>query len=276
MVRTQVLSAIELAAYFARIGYAGPAQPTMAVLRAIHALHPASIAFENIDVLLKEPIQLDAASLHAKLIERRRGGYCFEQNAYFQKVLEATGFSVRSIAARVLWHAPPGTVPPRNHMLLVVRMDDGEYLADVGYGRLTMTAPLRVEPHAAQQTPNGRYRLLPAGPEYQVQIDLLGQWVGLYQLSMQEQAPADWEMANYYMSTHPESPFTFNLMAARPVGDRRYGLLNNTLRIHRSDGATELCILKTAEALEDVLRRDFGIALPLHCGPLLARIAAKT
>jgi N-hydroxyarylamine O-acetyltransferase len=112
------MSEVDLDAYFVRIGYSGPRRPTLAVLKAIHALHPASIPFENIDVLLKQPIRLDATSLHAKMVQKQRGGYCYEQNTYFQKILEATGFSVRSIAARVLWHAPLGTVPPRNHMLL--------------------------------------------------------------------------------------------------------------------------------------------------------------
>ena len=62
------MSEVDLSAYFSRIGYSGPSTPTLAVLRAIHALHPASIPFENIDVLLKTPIRLDAASLHAKMI----------------------------------------------------------------------------------------------------------------------------------------------------------------------------------------------------------------
>jgi N-hydroxyarylamine O-acetyltransferase len=269
------MSEVDLSAYFSRIGYSGPSTPTLAVLRAIHALHPASIPFENIDVLLKTPIRLDAASLHAKMIQKQRGGYCFEQNTYFQKILEATGFSVRSIAARVLWHAPPGVVPPRNHMALVVHMNDGEYLADVGYGRLTLNAPLRIEPHVEQHTVNAVYRLLPVGPEYQVQIKLVGEWVSLYQLSMQEQVPADWEVANYYTSTNPNSQFTTNLLVARTVGDRRYGLLNNMLRIHRIDGSADLRVLETPAELEQVLRHDFNIALPEHCGSLLSHIASK-
>jgi N-hydroxyarylamine O-acetyltransferase len=269
------MSEVDLDAYFVRIGYSGPRRPTLAVLKAIHALHPASIPFENIDVLLKQPIRLDATSLHAKMVQKQRGGYCYEQNTYFQKILEATGFSVRSIAARVLWHAPLGTVPPRNHMLLIIQMNDEEYLADVGYGRLTLTAPLCIKPHIEQQTLNGLYRVVPVGIEYQVQVKLLGQWVSLYQLSKHEQTAADWDVVNYYNSTHPNSPFTVNLMAALSVGGRRYGLLNSTLRIHQSDGSADVRVLESPEELEHVLRRNFKISLPEHCESLLSRIASK-
>jgi N-hydroxyarylamine O-acetyltransferase len=74
---------IDLDAYFARIRYAGPRKPTLALLHAIVAHHVAAIPFENLDVLLSWPILLEPASLQKKLIHDRRGGYCFEQNVLF-------------------------------------------------------------------------------------------------------------------------------------------------------------------------------------------------
>ena len=268
-------SGIDLDAYFARIAYTGPRQPHLAVLQELHAAHHVAIPYENIEVLLRQPVGLDLVTLHTKMILSQRGGYCFEQNVYFQHVLVAMGFRVRAVAARVFWRALNGEVPPRNHMVLLVTLDDGDYLADVGFGLLKMWAPLRVEPFVEQHTPIGVYRLLQVGPEYLVQLERKGRWAGRYQVSMHEQGPADWDVAHYYMSTHPSSPFTTNLMAARSKGDARYCLLNNKLQIHHGDGTAQHRVLKSAEELEEVLRNDFDIGLSANCATEVAHVALK-
>src|SRR5258705_11598322 len=99
---------LDLAAYFTRIAYSGPTQPSLAVLQALHVAHHGAIPYENIDVLLRRPVLLDAKSLHAKMTLSQRGGYCFEHNTYFQWALAAMGFSVRAVAARVFWRALTG------------------------------------------------------------------------------------------------------------------------------------------------------------------------
>jgi N-hydroxyarylamine O-acetyltransferase len=268
-----LMSDIDLAAYFSRIAYTGPRQPSLAILQALHDAHHAAIPYENIDILLRRPVRLDAAALHAKIILNQRGGYCFEQNIYFQRVLVAMGFSVRAVAARVFWRALKNEVPPRNHVVLLVTLDDGDYLADVGFGPMKMWAPLRVAPLVEQATPIGVYRLMPVGQEFLVQLNRRGRWTGRYQLSMHEQVPADWDVAHYYMSSHPRSPFTTNLMAARSKGNARYCLLNNKLQVHHGDGMTDRRILGTPEELEAALRNDFNIAVPEHCGADIARVA---
>jgi hypothetical protein len=132
------MSAIDLDAYFARVGYQGPRAPTLDTLRALHRLHPAAIAFENLDPLLKRPVRLDVGALMDKLVHAHRGGYCYEHNIFFQAVLRAIGFTVASLAARVQWNVPPDTDTPRYHMLLRIDLVDGPYIADVGFGRLTL------------------------------------------------------------------------------------------------------------------------------------------
>ena len=102
----------DLDAYFARIGYRGPREATLDVLKQLHALHPRAIAFENLDSFLGRPVRLDLASLEQKLVHARRGGYCFEQNTLFWKVLTALGFSVTGLAARVLWNQPEDSEGP--------------------------------------------------------------------------------------------------------------------------------------------------------------------
>jgi N-hydroxyarylamine O-acetyltransferase len=267
------ISGLDLDRYLARIGYSGPKAASLATLQPLHALHPAQIAFENLDVLLGRPVRLDVASLASKLVDQGRGGYCFEHNTLFQAALQALGFSVISIAARPKWHTPEGMVTPRTHMVLRIRLPEGDHIADVGYGRLTLTAPLRLEADTQQETPHGHYRLVRFGDEFQLQAKLAETWTAIYQISIEEQAPADWELANWYTSTHPDSVFTRNLMAARSAGDRRYGLFNNVLSIRRPDGTTERHVIETQGELGSVLRNDFNIKLPEACDQVLARPA---
>src|SRR5687768_6422913 len=138
---------IDLDAYFARIGYSGSTEPTLAVLRELHALHPAAIPFEAIDCLLDRGIDISPQAVDAKLIHGRRGGYCFEQNGLFARVLQALGFEVENLAARVRWNMPPeAPAQPRTHQVLRVPVDGRTYLVDVAFGGCVLTAPLLFEP----------------------------------------------------------------------------------------------------------------------------------
>ena len=118
-----VPSAFDLDAYLERIGYRGPRRATLDTLEALHALHPTAIPFENLNPLLGWPVALDIDSLQKKMVAGGRGGWCFEHNTLFRHALEALGFSVISLAARVLWDAPPDSpIGPRSHMLLLVNL----------------------------------------------------------------------------------------------------------------------------------------------------------
>ena len=107
---------VDLDAYFARIGYAGPRDASLSTLRALHGLHPAVIAFEAIDCLLDRGVDISPGAVDAKLIHGRRGGYCFEHNSLFARVLTGLGFDVEGLAARVRWNmAPDAPAQPRTH-----------------------------------------------------------------------------------------------------------------------------------------------------------------
>ena len=185
------MPALDLDSYFARVGYSGPKIATLSTLQELHALHPTAIVFENLDVLLKRPIQLNVEALEQKLIHHRRGGYCYEQNTLFQAALETIGFYVSSVGARVQWRYPKGSVRPLSHMVLRIRLPDADYIADVGFGLLTLTAPLRLEAGIEQSTPHGAYRLVPAGDEILLEAKTSDGWEAVYQISLHEQTPVD-------------------------------------------------------------------------------------
>jgi N-hydroxyarylamine O-acetyltransferase len=253
---------IDLDAYFQRINYVGERTPTLATLRAIHARHATMIPFENLTPFLRQPVRLDVASLQHKLIQSGRGGYCFEQNLLLRAVLLALGFRVTGLAARVRWNVPDEVVTARGHMLLRVDLDEQIYLADVGFGGLTLTAPLRLVPDIEQPTPHEPFRVIAAGDAYLMQARIDQSWRPLYRFDLQEQQLPDYEVTNWYLSNHPNSHFVTGLMVARPDVDRRYALRNNQLSIHYLNGSTERRVLTTVATLRATLEDAFQIRLP--------------
>ncbi len=252
----------DLDAYLERIEYRGPHTATLDTLEALHALHPAAIPFENLNPLLGWPVALDIDSLQKKMIAGGRGGWCFEHNTLFRRALEALGFSVTSLGARVLWNAPPGSpVGPRSHMLLLVHLAGRDYLADVGFGGNVLTSPLRLEPHVAQSTRHEPHRLLPLENGFVLEASLNGEWVRFYRFTLEPQFPADYEVSNWYLCHHPSSFFLQTLLGARVKPEGRYALRNNALAIHRKDG-TEKRTLANSAALRNCLESDFGLRLP--------------
>src|ERR1700752_4832079 len=126
-----------IAEYFARVGYAGSRSADLATLRAVHALHVAAIPFENFSPFLGEAVPLDTEALIAKIIRKRRGGYCYE--GLFKRIMEELGFGIQSIFARIHWMSSPQD-NPRGHMALIVTVEDAQYFADVGFGGYLLDA----------------------------------------------------------------------------------------------------------------------------------------
>ncbi len=256
------MSDFDLAAYFGRIGYDGPAEPTRQVLAALHGLHPQAIPFENLDPFLSRPVLLDLASLQHKLLASGRGGYCFEQNLLFWEALRTIGFSVSGLAARVLWNRPPDAITKRGHMLLRIEFDGRIWLADVGFGGLTQTAPLLLEPGLEQETPHETFRVVETDGYFHMQANVSGEWRTLYRFDLQEQLPVDYAVTNYYLSTNPESHFVSGVVAARALPRGRLALLGNRLTTHHNDAPSERVEIADASALADVLGASFGITIP--------------
>lgn len=269
---------IDLDAYFQRIGYDGDSAPTLTTLQAIQQQHAQTIAFENLSPLLKQPVLLDLASLQQKLIHERRGGYCFEQNSLLRSVLLALGFQLKSLSARVLWNVPAGTITPRSHMLLQVDIDGTLYIADVGFGGLTVTAPLVLTPDIAQQTPHEPFRLIAAEQGYILQVLIKQEWKPLYQFDLQEQQSPDYEVSNWYVSTHPNSLFVNHLIVSKPAPNSRYTLQNNQFTGHHWDGRTERRSLSTVTELRSVLEDIFQINLESvpHLDPTLKQLIERS
>ena len=253
---------LDLEAYFARIGFSGRPSPDPATLARLHALHAEAIPFENLAAFLGEPVRLDLPSLQEKLVASRRGGWCFEQNLLFAHVLESIGFPVRRLAARVRWNAAPGAVTARSHMLLEVQAGDEPWIADVGFGGQSLTAPLRLVANMEQATPHEPFRLVPEGGAFVLEARLEGEWRALYAFERHLQHLADYEVSNWYLANHPQSQFVTGIVAARPEAGRRHALRNARYAIHYPDGRTERRTLASVAELREVLSGPMRIPLP--------------
>jgi arylamine N-acetyltransferase len=263
---TNVADALDVsavAAYFGRIGYGGPAEPTVETVRALVAAHNRSIPFENLDPLLGIPVaDLSAAALIDKLVHRRRGGYCYEHNGLMGYVLEELGFGVQRFAGRVVWMNPGGPLPAQTHQVLSVAVPgvNGPLLVDVGFGGQTLTSPIRLEAGPVQETRHEPYRLCARDDGFQLEAQIGDAWQPLYTFTTRPQPRIDLEVGSWYVSTNPNSHFVTGLTAALVTEDARWNVRGRNLAIHRA-GHTEKIRFDTAAEVLDVLTDRFGIDL---------------
>ena len=265
---------IDLEAYFTRIGYRGSPAANLTTLRDLHALHVAAVPFENIDPFVARPVPLGLADLQAKLVGSRRGGYCFEQNTLFKAVLEAIGFPVTTLAARVRWMVPPDAPPnPRAHMTLKVDLPEGVYIADVGFGGFLFAEPLELAPDAEQSTRAGMLRFVHSdGVFVTLQARLSSGWQDVYRFTLEPQFPIDQEVANWFTATHPNSRFRNNLLIERLRPEVRVSLFNRRVTRRYPDGRVEVTLLAAPDELEELLAVDFDLESPASAETLFARL----
>jgi N-hydroxyarylamine O-acetyltransferase len=251
---------IDLDAYRRRIQFDGPLTPTLQTLARLIERHAATIAFENIDVLAGRVPQLDRASLEQKLVQRRRGGYCFEQNGFFLAMLRQTGFVARGLEARVRAGVPDDVVTARTHMAIRVTLEDEHYLADVGFGGFAPSAPLKLHERVAQSDAVGAYRFVDVEDDLLLQCRTHEGWIDCYRIGPSEPHPIDYEMGNWFVATHPKAMLGQNLLVARSVKGGRLTLFNDKLSLRKPAFAPpEEQAIGTRGEFADVLADEFGL-----------------
>ncbi len=204
----------DLDAYLARIGLHG--RPSIA---EVHRAHVTTIPFENLDPHCGTPVSLALEDLQRKLVEERRGGYCFEQNLLLKAALQTLGAEVDLFLARVRLGAPPGVTRPRSHLVLRVRDGESEWHADVGFGNASLLEPLPFGAGAEHEQSGWRFRLLRQDPELVLQTVNEDEWVDVYGFIPHPVPFVDLETSNWFTSTHPASPFVTGLIVAAQTHD---------------------------------------------------------
>ncbi|MGE3797085.1 MAG: arylamine N-acetyltransferase [Thermomicrobiales bacterium] len=259
----------DLDAYRQRIGYPGHLEPTAQTLRSICRLHQLAIPFENLDIaLLRRPISLEPEALVEKLVHRRRGGFCFEQNGLLAVMLEAIGFGVTMGYAT--WVPEEGErIVPFDHLVLKVELpeDGSEWLADVGFGRETPEGPLPLQEGESERFEQSgiAYRLRRLDqPDLQWAVEKTlasdGEWTPLYDVDLRPRRMEDYEARSLYNQTSPESHFTQGVICSKPVPGGRVSVTGEML-IVTMHGERQETPLQDISALIEALDRWFGVRI---------------
>ncbi len=248
---------LDVDAYLHRIGYHGSRVPTPSTLRDLHEAHLRAVPFENLDIALGRPIVLDPRSLVRKIVERRRGGYCYELNGLFALLLRELGFDVEMLSARAAKDGG-GYGPDFDHMTLLVRLEE-PWLADVGFGELFLR-PLR--PGVREDQPD-------EGKAFRIADDRDGRilsmrvaanaWRSQYLFTLTPRRLEEFEPMNRWQQTSPESHFTRNTVCTRVTPEGRITLSGSRL-IVTTDRERHERTLTDGERTA-TLRDAFGIEL---------------
>lgn len=248
--------------YFKRIGYIGTPKTDLDTLTQLHYLHIRNIAFENLNPLFKIPVSLEIEDLKEKIIYHKRGGYCYEQNLLFEEVLKTIGFKTRIITGRVIWNQPLGTVNQRTHALVLIDLEDEQWLCDTAFGAQVMTAPLKLLPSFSQSTTHEHYRIITYQESYVLQTFVQKEWRNLYIFDLQEQYYVDFIVGNWYTSTHPNSSFTKELKISIIGSKTRHAIHNHLFTTHYQNQKSVKQEIQDVGELTSILREVFYLEIP--------------
>ena len=244
-------------AYLKRIHYDGSRTPTLANLIGLHRTHLLNVPFENLDIHLGRPIVLDGDKIIHKIVERRRGGFCYELNGAFCSLLRVLGFEVSMLSAAVA--GDEGSYGrPFDHMALLVELDE-PWLADVGFGD-SFREPLRLTDREEQQQGDEAYRLSDAGEYLILERREAGMWHAQYRFTLQPHDLQDYAGMCHYHQTSAESTFTQRRTCTRATPDGRITVTGLRL-ITTIRGDKKERELADDQEWRGVLRQHFGIEL---------------
>lgn len=236
----------------------------------MHRAHRLAIPFENLDIPLGHGITIDAGSVFDKLVTRRRGGYCFEQNSLFLLALHSLGFAARPLLARVWLMAD--AMPPLTHTLNMVTIDGRDWIADAGFGG-SFSPPLPVEDGAQSIGPDGTAHRLIRQDARTWMLERAGDpgatdgrsadtrdWQPQYSFTLDPVETIDLELSNHWTATRPGTRFTTLVVVSRVLEDGFISLLNRQLSVHRN-GSNDSRLVETMEDYREVLTQQLGLAL---------------
>jgi N-hydroxyarylamine O-acetyltransferase len=253
---------MEVSLYAQRIRYEGLLRPSFETLRNLHLAHLLAVPFENLDIHLGQPIQLEPAVLFDKIVRQRRGGFCYELNGLFALLLEQVGFAVTLLSARDAHN--DGTYGPEfDHLTLSVQCPDAPsvtWLADVGWGD-TFREPLRLDSAELQMEGLRAYRLEQEGVYRTLwQRDYDGRWERQYRFTLQPRRFSDFEPMCHFHQTSPESLFTKKRLCTLATVDGRITLGGSRL-ITTTRGKRRERPVDDEESYNRLLETKFGIRL---------------
>jgi len=262
---------MDIQAYLRRIGLENKPQPTLDGLHLLQDAHMRHVPFENLDILLGRPINLEPDVLFEKIVSHKRGGYCFELNTLYGALLSEGQFEPLPMLARV-WLRDPVETPPRTHHVNRVNIDGEDWISDVGFGGRAARVPLKIEDGYEVDDGDGRIRITKdAEFGYRISRFQGGAWSDQYTVETQAAHKADVLNGNYWTETHPGSHFRHGIGVGIFTEEGRTSFYGGVLT-HRGNETFTKPISGLTETI-DVLKREFDLKLNMT-GEERARLAA--
>lgn len=254
---------MNIRAYLDRINYSGTLAPTPGALRALQLAHLRSVPFENLSIHAGQPIILNDEALFEKIVERQRGGFCYELNGLFAALLRDLGFSVRMLSARVA-NADGIFGPDFDHMTLLVEMKD-RWLVDVGFGD-SFEEPLLLDDPGEQRQGPYQYQVIRDGEDFVLRrAEVTGEWTTQYSFSLLAHQYQDYEEMCHFQQTSLTSHFTQGRICTLATPTGRVTLSELKL-ITSNKGQKQERMIRDDEEYSTLLRDRFGITEPLIFG----------
>ena len=225
-------------------------------LKRLQKQHLLRVPFENLDIHWKRPIILNAEKLYEKVVDEKRGGFCYELNGLFCELLKNLGFTSKIVSARVSNGSDFGA--EYDHLAILTKIDDDDFLVDVGFGDFT-AEPLKIILNVEQQDENGTFRLTKFDDEYFEVVKKDGEnWKSVYIFKNTARHLTEFsEMCNFHQ-TSPESHFTRGKVCSLMLKNGRKTLTDKSF-IETNKGIKTEKKINSEEEFNEILLREFFI-----------------
>jgi Arylamine N-acetyltransferase len=247
---------VNVTAYLERINYRGSLIPSPETLRDLQVAHLLNVPFENLSIHAQQPIVLNNEALFSKIVERRRGGFCYELNGLFASLLRELGFFVGMLSAEVA-NDSGAFSQPFDHMTLLVKLEE-RWLVDVGFGD-SFLEPLKIDALSEQVQGEEAFRIVPDGDYLLLLRKRAEGWKPEYRFTLQPYQYNDFEGMCRYHQTSPQSHFTQKRVCSQATITGRI-TLSDMRFIVTTNGVREESTLASTKEFDELLYDKFGIA----------------
>ena len=252
---------MNIKAYLKRIGVskAGKLNCSFDTLSLIHFAHVCAIPFENLDIHLGKKISIDTGDIYKKIVEKNRGGYCYEMNGLLYSILKEMGFEVNFLLARMMYGF--NTIKHRSHQIILVKINGKSFIADAGY-RNGLSFPIELKAGRIFRQLNEEFFLKKDKTfGYILKKKVSNNWVDIYSFTLEGYLPIDFTALNFYNSTSPDSAFTQRIVCSIKTKKRSYRIIDRRF-LKTENHETEETNISGSLHLKKLLKNYFGLSVP--------------
>lgn len=228
-------------------------------LRELQSKHIARYSFNSLAVVLGQDISLEIEAIFNKVVEKQRGGYCFEHNKLVLNVLSQLGFEVRLLMAKVIYNRDVDVA--RTHRVTLLKLDGDDYIVDTGFGHFGARFPVKLELGLEQDQGDAVYRIVQNEKnDYCYQVFKDDAFFTLYTFNLHHYSEAECLPAHFYSHKSPDAAFVNNMVVCRKFYNDILSLRNNEF-FRISNEETVTTVITSAKQLHQLLTETFELDL---------------